>query len=148
MHPIVEFVPSLWYSIERGNYANAAFFYTVAFLNYAFVMILDSKFIMIMLERRYAFKNRMNYEAKDGSTGFKITILAFILSSVMISIRIAWVFAMRDVNESLDETMQVAFIAERQPVFFVNVHATPVISSILGVYVRLKISTYSYAFRN
>ncbi|KAI6189365.1 hypothetical protein M3Y97_00000200 [Aphelenchoides bicaudatus] len=134
LHPTMEFMPESMYSIVNGRYLGATLYYSIAFLTYAFVFILDCKFIMIMIERRIAFKNRAVYEQSDSALGLKIFCVFIIVAILVIVVRIIAIILARDPSQSVDDIMEIAFVAERSPAFFLNIHIAPVISSVLGVY--------------
>lgn len=71
LHPILSGLPSEIYSIENGHYFMAFLVYVMAFTTHICALIIDVKYLLIGLERKYAFDNRHRYEEFNGSLARK-----------------------------------------------------------------------------
>jgi hypothetical protein len=70
IHPFTNYVPREVYSIEKGHYLNATLVYSLQFICLACTLLLDTKFMLMGYESYLAFKNRADYEYRDGSQGW------------------------------------------------------------------------------
>ena len=76
VHPILVQIPPHVYSLKEGRYWGAALVYSLFFLVQAFIYILLVKFMLIAVERRYAFNHRRSYENSNSSTAWRIISIA------------------------------------------------------------------------
>lgn len=67
LHPIPQLISPEFYSVQNGNYFGAILVYGIHWISMILLMIVDSKFLLVGIERWYAFKFRADYEGRDGS---------------------------------------------------------------------------------
>ncbi|KAI6219453.1 hypothetical protein M3Y95_01112700 [Aphelenchoides besseyi] len=120
VHSIALLIPEKWYSVERGQYVGAFLVYGLHFLTMIFVIIVDSKFLLVSIERWYAFKHRLSYELNDNGNGAKKVLTIYLtIVAVIVSIKCACLFLLYG-DETMDERLALSFIAERCIWLFVS----------------------------
>ena len=72
VHPILVHIPPQFYSIANGRYFEAALVYSLFFIVQACVILLVTKFMLIAIERRFAFTHRIVYENADFSVARRL----------------------------------------------------------------------------
>ena len=76
VHPILVRIPPHVYSIKEGRYWGAALVYPLFFFVQTLIYLLVSKFLLIALERSYAFNNRQSYENSNSSIAWRMIKIA------------------------------------------------------------------------
>ncbi|KAI6213080.1 hypothetical protein M3Y94_00107300 [Aphelenchoides besseyi] len=111
VHPIPQLFSKEFYSVERGHYFGAILVYGLHFTGMILLMIIDSKYLMLAVERWIAFKHRVNYESRDGRDA--IIFLSYYLGAmfVVIFIKTAAMFYFSS-EESIDKRLHMAFVPE------------------------------------
>lgn len=72
IHPFTNGIPRQNYSVENGHYYCATMVYSLQFICLACTLMLDTKFLLMGYESYLAFKNRSDYEYRDGSQGWML----------------------------------------------------------------------------
>ncbi|KAI6212693.1 hypothetical protein M3Y94_00057900 [Aphelenchoides besseyi] len=112
LHPILQLIPIEWYSVERGqHYWGAVFVYVNNFTMMVLLMIVNSKFLLVAVERWVAFKNRVDYEQRDGSQARKVLYYYIAIVTILSAIKSIVMFAMS--TGSLDQRLAWTFQPER-----------------------------------
>ncbi|KAI6199252.1 hypothetical protein M3Y96_00607000 [Aphelenchoides besseyi] len=146
VHPLPQLFSKEFYSVEKGNYGGAILVYGLHFIGMIFLMIIDSKYLMIAMERRIAFKHRVNYESRDGRDA--IVFLSYYLGAmfVLIFIKTAAMFYF-STEDSIDKRLHVAFVPEYCIYIFAPTTGLAFTTWILGSYQFYKLSRFAAKYR-
>ncbi|KAI6185802.1 hypothetical protein M3Y98_00064000 [Aphelenchoides besseyi] len=132
LHPILQMISIEWYSIEKGqNYLAAVFVYLSNFTMMVLLMIVNSKFLMLSVERWVAFKNRVDYEQRDGSGARKVLYYYIAIVTILSAIKSIVMFTMS--TGSMDERLAWTFQPERCVFLFTPLTFFAGLTWILGV---------------
>jgi hypothetical protein len=74
VHPIINAVPRESFSIAKGNYKAVAVVYFLHYIHHSFTIVATLKFIIVAIERRFAFRKRRIYEHGRGTIGRNIAV--------------------------------------------------------------------------
>ncbi|CAD5227188.1 unnamed protein product [Bursaphelenchus xylophilus] len=82
VHPLQYFLPETFYSFKDGNYYSAMVTYGVHGALHFALFLIESKYLLIAIERLIAFNQRTTYEKRNCSVAFKILGVYFVFSTV------------------------------------------------------------------
>ncbi|KAI6198907.1 hypothetical protein M3Y96_00570100 [Aphelenchoides besseyi] len=110
LHSILSVIPQSYYSVQHGHYISALLVYTLQFVCLACTVLLDIKFALVGCESYLAFKNRHDYEYRDGSQGWKL-VSCYVGFAIVVSwIKVVWYVFFTDMP--LDTRLHFAFFIE------------------------------------
>ncbi|KAI6236183.1 hypothetical protein M3Y95_00130600 [Aphelenchoides besseyi] len=115
IHPTVQLIPVSWYAVDNGQTLKAIFVYTLLFVTQVCVYLIDTKFLMVAIERHIAIHERVNYEKRDGTLAKRILF---------------WTFSHQET--SLDELLQLSLNIEHSPAMLICPHVVAVICWFIG----------------
>lgn len=84
LHPIIGALSPKIYSIANGNYFLAFLVYSMAFITHICALIIDVKYLLIGLERKFAFEKRHKYEEMDGTLARRFFLIVVSVDTLIL----------------------------------------------------------------
>ncbi|CAD5233196.1 unnamed protein product [Bursaphelenchus xylophilus] len=119
----------------HGNYIvprlMALFVYTCFFIHHCCVCVIDIKFILLGLERRFAFQQREVYEHDNGACGRKLLVITIglVISETLIRCILKY---FTSTETDIDLLLRDIFLLENSPAMIFVCHVVCFISLVYG----------------
>ncbi|KAI6170931.1 hypothetical protein M3Y97_01105900 [Aphelenchoides bicaudatus] len=133
IHPILLQIPRSYYSFDTSNYFGIFITYLMIFCLSVMILILDVKFLLIGLERKYAIDWRHSYEQKDGTLAKKLILRVVIFLCIFMAMKDVVIFFVTD-SQSTDDRLIEAFQFESFPLLCASTNILATFTFIYALY--------------
>ncbi|CAD5213276.1 unnamed protein product [Bursaphelenchus xylophilus] len=92
-HSIYNFIPREYYQTSSGDYGRAYLLHGFAGTIHFLIIVVEFKYLLIAIERLYAYRVRGRYEEFGHGFSFRLLVMAFLASLCILSFRMraAWI---------------------------------------------------------